>query len=327
MSDEDEGPQVSFAFYEEEPSSVFTIFTTTTYTISMYEETMSAEAIRGKREIKMLGKKAISYPSQSELRDSFGTVVYLNNNKEIFFEKDKTLFHFEMDNITDNNEKIFEDILSSFRFLSESEECHEIDKPFTVVLEDKIFYYGQEIGTFADGKIIIPFGGEGEKYSFPGNPQKLSLLFGYPVYDDTLIIAEPRALSLSQKPEMTYDCSGPLKPPSPYFYCETNGKNYLEQYEFGPGMGFGTGGGDTLFWHKMYLKNIDGRDIVFAGALTGDTFFTDLPEDDPFMPAMQKEKERLQSRKYLDEIIQNTANKEKERIWNGVVHSFSLEKE
>lgn len=304
ISDEDVGYQFATLPKNRKPEkrSYFKIFTTDK------DMNINALEIKEKKNINFLGYDATSY-------------LFKNNDKRIVFKKDDIFFHIMIDNIITENETILDDILLSLRFLSDSEECREINKPETVVLDNEIYYFGEKIGRFDNGKFFISF--QGSLYSFSGNSENLSKI-NIANIDD---IYYYKGISINlpnenrEKTNILYECTSSLLLSKPYFYCKTNGENYLTQYEFGEDYRrFSTGGGFVLKWKKIYIKNIDGKDIVFEGILEGDSYdYTDAPS--------QSKIQIIESKKYLDEIKENTLNKEKEKTWNDLVKSFSVEKE
>jgi len=304
ISDENVGYQFTTLPKNRKPEkrSYFRILTTDK------DMNINALEIKEKKNIVFLGYEATSY-------------LFKDNDKRIVFKKDDIFFHIMIDSIITENETILDDILLSFRFLPDSEECREINKPKTTVLDNKIYYFGEKIGTVNNGKIFISF--QGNLYSFSGDPKNLSKM--NIVNIDDIYYYKGISINLPNKNReennILYECTSSLLPSSPYFYCETNGEDYLTQYEFGKDYRqFSTGGGFALKWKKIYIRDIDGKDIVFEGILEGESYdYTDAPS--------QSEIQRIESKKYLDEIRKNALNKEKEKIWNDLVKSFSTEKE
>jgi hypothetical protein len=281
-----------------EKRSYFNIFTINE------DMAINASEIKEEKSIKFLEYNAIQY-------------TFKNNNKRIVFKKDDTFFHIIIDEIIKENEIILDDILSSFRFLSNNEGCHEINKPGTIILGDKIYYYGTEIGSFNNGRISISF--QENTYSFLGNPEHLSKMNVGNIED----VYYYKKLSINlpntnhKESPILYECSSPLLPSRPYFYCNTNEKDYLTQYEFGKDYRqFSTGGGFPLEWKKIHIKNINNKNIIFEGVLDGDT--SDSTD--------QKDIQKIKSKNYLDEIKQSSINKENEKMWESLVQSFSIEK-
>ncbi len=266
--------------------------------------------VKEKEGIDFLGRKATSY-------------IFKDGDRVVVFEKDGVFFRLGMNDITTENEEVLEGILSSFRFLAESEICQETNKPGTVVVGDEIYYYGEKIGSFDNGKIFISF--QGSTYSFQGDPQYLSK---YPMIDAFKGVYFYKDISINlpnenrEERKILYECSSSLLPSKPYFYCETNGEDCLAQYEFGENYRqFSTGGGFLLKWKKIYIKNINGEDVVFEGYLTGDSY--DIAES----PTLgQEEIGRIKSKKHLDEIKGDKANQKKVEEWDQLVKSFSIKK-
>lgn len=300
ISDEDEGYQFSTLPENKPPEkrSYLSIFTTNE------DMLIDISAIAEKKNIDFLGYDAISY-------------LMNNGNERIVFKKNNIYFHVMIDDAIIENQAILDDILSSFRFLSDSEECTEINKPSIVVLKNDIYYHGKKIGTLNNGKIYISF--LESIYSFVGNPKDLTKInFGN---IDDIYYYKDLSINLPNKNReevhIQYECTSSLLPSKPYFYCETNKENYLTQYEFGEDFRQLSSSGEFPFkWKKIYIKNIGGKDIVFEGVLEGDTYYSiDFPS--------QQEIDRIQSKEYLESIIQKNVNKEKEKIWEDMVRSFS----
>jgi len=302
ISDENVGYQFSTLPKDREPErrSYFMVFTTNE------DMVINASEIKEEKKLKLLGYDATSY-------------TFKNNDKRIVFKKDDTFFHMMIDNITAENKTILDDVFSSFRFLSDSEKCQEVNKPGTIISGDKIYYYGTEIGSFSNGKIYISF--QGNTYFFTGNPKYLrkdEMIEGVYFYKDISINLPDNK---HKEPKIIYECTDSLLPLKPYFYCNTNGNNYLTQYEFGENYRqFSTGGGFSLKWKKIYIKNISGKNIIFEGFLEGDTYnLTESPT--------QAEVQKIKSKEYLDKINQNASNKKNEKEWDTLIESFSAEKE
>ncbi len=124
--------------------------------------------------------------------------------------------------------------------------------------------------------------------------------------------------------EVSYKCDGPLiyesnDDPAPNYYCETNGRDNLTQYEFSPanGTGFATGGGYITGWYKLYIKKFGNKNIFFFGNLKGDTYDTDIDSAD------SKKFKKLSQKAYLDEILRDEENKKRIAEWDKIFENIS----
>jgi len=317
ISDKNEDYQLRIDSTGLKQQSSFSIFTTDK------DMAISKDDITKTEQINLLGQTATSYTLDTKILtgDGLGNQTTLHEtNKRIVLKKDGIYYHFMLNNITDESRETLEGILASVRFLTASEQCRETKKPGIVVLDGIIYYGGDKMAEYKDGKIILS--DEATTYAFPGDPQNLFAIADVEqsrgVYHyANLTINLPRENSGEQK--IIYQCTSPLLPDSPYFYCNTNGKDYLEQYEFGEDYRqFSTGGGYDLKWKKIYIRDIGGKNFVFEGVLDGDSYDVSA--------GPSPELDRIKSKKYLDEIIKTAANKDNEKMWKGIVDSFSLNK-
>lgn len=143
----------------------------------------------------------------------------------------------------------------------------------------------------------------GKTIHFPGNYQDLSFgsadfppfnadgfsLYGitfYPQYRGPYAVYRP-----IDSNKISYVCDGPLVfnsdgSPRPFQYCETNGKDYLTQYEHsGAATGFSTGADYTEFWQKIYIRRINGENLIFSGYVPGQVVLTNDPTQDEIISA------------------------------------------
>lgn len=192
------------------------------------------------------------------------------------------------------------------------------------IKNNKIFFYNEEKG-FVDGnKLNIKL--DGWIISFDGNPANIT--FGEPAgatnfyYNNLEISDQAKCPYAICKPvnEVNYKCDGPLiykknGDPAPNYYCETNGKDSLTQYEFSPanGNGFATGGEYDTKWYKLYIKKFGNKNIFFFGNLKGDTYYLDD----------SKKREKLSQKTYLDEILRDEENRKRIAEWNKIVENVS----
>jgi hypothetical protein len=74
--------------------------------------------------------------------------------------------------------------------------------------------------------------------------------------------------------EIIYECNGPLEKGNRYKNCETNGKDYLEQFELDQ-QGFNIGVADTLplVWSKIYIKKFGDKNIVLKSFIHSDKYY------------------------------------------------------
>lgn len=132
--------------------------------------------------------------------------------------------------------------------------------------------------------------------------------------------------------EITFSCDGPLayekgvEEQLPSFYCETNGEDFLEQYEFNSiPVQLGTGGGFAEYWKKIYIRKIDGENFVFMGALNGEGAHDRGKEYNTITPSGQEEYEKYANKAYLDQILADPENQERIASWDAFVESFRIE--
>ena len=254
---ESEGSQLKLNYYPpyqrdmtKGPAS-FKIFTN-------YENISVDESkVDGKRYFEIDGESAILYMLNYSYKKTWtefdGTVI---------FEKDGIFYSFEIRDITPKYFEKLEDIISSFRFLPDSEECDEIHRAGIFVRDGIIFEDGEEIGAFSEGK--ISFCSAENEYSFSGDPESFHKDRMANTYYKRIRISPPHEYWEDSGPKITYECDSSLVPSQPYFYCETNGKDYLEQYEFG--RSYRRVAPETTtesYWRKILVKKINGVDVLF----------------------------------------------------------------
>ena len=157
------------------------------------------------------------------------------------------------------------------------------------VKDNKIFYSGEErvfiendiLNIILDGK-IISFPGDIEKIGFvPINTFK-QFYYGDKEHPNLLIftgsvVGPYKTYEPTEK--VNYECNGSLADNGnlDFYLCETNGENFLTQFEFNAAdsLGFATGGGVDATWRKIYIKKVGDIDLIFIGRL--DQFF-DYPK-------------------------------------------------
>lgn len=105
-----------------------------------------------------------------------------------------------------------------------------------------------------------------------------------------------------------FQCDGPFVKDSAYFYCETNKKDFLSQYEFnGTGAFIGSTGGDFLKdWRKIYVRQVGDKQIFFLLHLKGEFLSTDEAKDKKNAVGLQ-----IASKEYLDSILKDPENKKR----------------
>ena len=235
------------------------------------------------------------------------------------------------------------------------------------VENNEIFYEGKKRGYLVDNKIFIEFKENVYSFNFQNDFDNLTLydmnsVFQNIIWYQSLNINLPEEMDI----KILYKCTSPLIRGNSYEYCETNGEDYLVQYEFG-GMyrQFGTGGGHFESWKKIFIKKIDNKNIIFEGFLEGSSLSTDtsfitydavniyksllkynLIEDlnlnnelenertdksfakfnEVLEPVYAKMRRIVESKKYLDKVKNDHINLEKEEKWQKTIDSFSLEK-
>ena len=205
-----------------------------------------------------------------------------------------------------------------------------------VVVKDGIIYYNREKRGSVTGEKITVIFGDKEEITLEGEPGKLMLggiidenEFSQFTYDDlhvTTRICGPYMIYRQVK-NPTYACDGSFMTDNegnqePHYYCDTNGKDYISQYEFNgvtsycseDGTGFATGGEVTKTWNKMYMKKINGKNIYIFGMLKQD--FIDLYE------AKEGVYQNTISKKYLDTLLSDNENKETVKKWDTIVQSL-----
>ena len=110
----------------------------------------------------------------------------------------------------------------------------------------------------------------------------------------------------------------------PWFYCETNGEDWLTQYEFSgaEGLVIMTGGGYGERWYKLYLKKVKGENLIFIGTLSGD----DIDTEDSYEGGAEalKKMRAVSSKAYLDELLKKEDNIKKIAEWDAFVKSFDI---
>lgn len=132
--------------------------------------------------------------------------------------------------------------------------------------------------------------------------------------------------------KITYRCDGSLAKTGdkvgeytkdePYFDCQTNGRDFLTQYEFNGAAGapiLTTGGDYGKKWNKIYIKRLDGLNYIFMGSLS-------LNYEDNWSSDYSMEKFReLSSRDALNELLKAPFNTKSLALWQMLIDSFRIE--
>lgn len=188
------------------------------------------------------------------------------------------------------------------------------------IVDNMIYLYNTKRGWIKDNRIFIEF--EDSIYSFEFAEDFENLYFN-PIQGYEHII-EYKGVSIilpteKHKIQIVYKCSGPLLHNQPYEYCETNEIDFLTQYEFGQAFGQFTSGANTTFhWNKIAIIKKLNDNVIFNSSLLGDIY-------DPTDQPVPSEIERIKSKEYLDLILQNKKNIEKQQQFKKIVDSFKLE--
>ncbi|MCK4795938.1 MAG: hypothetical protein KAT05_01080 [Spirochaetes bacterium] len=229
-------------------------------------------------------------------------------------------------NLKEDNQS---NITEQYQYLNESEdnidnrEDENTIEDSIKVIDGDIYSYGNKIGFIEEDSIninldkkVFTFSGDINKIYF-WEPNEKIIVFSY----DNLGISSGlyRPNSGRSPIEIVYSCSGPLVDIENIRveYCETNGVNYLTQYEFSDlsSSGFGTGGGTSWMWYKLYIKKINGVDFVLQGIIGDD--WIDGPN---FYTQKQNEKYNILSKKkYLDDLLRKKKVNENIENWDNFV--------
>ena len=133
-----------------------------------------------------------------------------------------------------------------------------------------------------------------------------------------------------QNQKISFKCDGSLvqpsdKKPIPTFYCSTNGKDYLTQYEFQTASVFPmitTGGEYSVAWKKVFIKKSSGFNYFFLGNLGRN----EPGYDDYWIAGDSAEKYAAKSsKKALDNLVKYPPNSTKIAEWQKIADSFRVE--
>lgn len=213
--------------------------------------------------------------------------------------------------------------------------------PDDLTLKGNKLYFPEdtEIGSINGGVISIRLGEN--TVSFAGSTDKIipGLPFTIPpfMYDGLLILDRVAGPYNIYKPlgSVNYKCDGPLlhynqgdsmkigRKDIPYFYCETDGKSNLSQYEFSATRtGFATGDIPTERWYKLYIKRINDQNVFFIGDLDDDEY---IYNTDTYVNSGNEGNDKykeVSSRSHLDKILQMENNKKKVEAWDNFVQNI-----
>ncbi|MFA5829993.1 MAG: hypothetical protein WC843_05915 [Candidatus Gracilibacteria bacterium] len=143
----------------------------------------------------------------------------------------------------------------------------------------------------------------------------------YPPYGVNQTIETP-----AENAKITYKCDGSLAKKAganyPNFYCETNGKDALTQYEFSAADGYPiltTGADYGESWDKIYIKKVNGLNYIFRGGVSFD--------DKGIWSSDQSEEKynMLTAKTYLDDLLKAPEFTKSMALWKPIVDSFKVE--
>ncbi len=250
---------------------------------------------------------------------------------------------------------------------TESQTKSEIADPNIPVLKDKdIYCNNQKVGKFENGRIYMKVydqvvsvaqtaltsGSQGidglscmYEYTYDDVPQTIYRGFSYNDLEISPKLYSPYRINQTietpaENAKITYKCDGSLAKQMlertkkytenfPNFYCETNGKDYLTQYEFGAADGYPvltTGAEVGESWEKIYIKKVAGLNYIFRGSVwrvggnaddSNIWWSIDEPED---------KYKRVTSKSNLDELIKDPEFTKSLALWQPIVDSFKVEK-
>jgi|GEM_PF-1453301 hypothetical protein len=200
------------------------------------------------------------------------------------------------------------------------------DLPESVTVSDsKIFFYEKEAGYIEDSIIHIRM--EDGYVSFKGELGKIT---PYPFerksgfFYDGLEVSDTVACRYAIcefYDTVSYACDGPIiKKESlitpQWAGCESNGKDYLAQYEFdaGNGNGFTTGGEVDYSWYRFYMRRFGDKDLFFFGNM-GESWWEGNPDPNA---------EHIKTKAYLDELLTDETNKQTIARWDEFVNSLDF---
>jgi len=252
------------------------------------------------------------------LDNSPGFLVSLPSIERRIIQNKKGVFQIDLSHFTESENDIKENFINSFSFASNQEQC--LSRPYKPTIINNYLY--QDTQLIAEQKDSnITFTDSDSQFKIQNS--KLNLfqkdhMLDSKYYYKGLSINLPNKRYQNQK--IIYQCTSPLLANQPYFDCQTNNSDFLTQYEFGKDYyQFSTGGGFPLTWKKIYIKRINGIEIVFEGQLAADNYW---PTDDNTQELI----DRIESKEYLEYIKSLPINKYNEQVWEQIVESFDIYK-
>jgi len=250
--------------------------------------------------------------------NSQGLLVSLPNLERRIIQNDKGVFQIDLSNFTSSEKDVKENFLNSFSFVTNQEQCFSrVYQP--TIINNYLYQDTQLIAQQNDS--YITFTDSASQFTIQS--AKLDLfqkdyMLDSKYYYNGLSINLPNKKYQNQK--ILYQCTSPLLASQPYFDCQTNNSDFLTQYEFGKDYyQFSTGGGFPLTWKKIYIKRINGMDIIFEGRLAADNYW---PTDDNTQELI----DRIESKEYLEYVKSLPINKYNEQVWENIVESFDIYK-
>ena len=214
--------------------------------------------------------------------------------------------------------------------------------------DDYIYCDNEKVGKFLDGRIYVKI--YDKVVSFESNELNKDLVvcayerdfvkeeWNYAGISYNGLEISPRIYSpygiyqAVETPEdnskITFNCDGSLVQKGstgdvPNFYCETNNKDYLTQYEFQGASGYmitTTGGEYYEGWVKVYIKGTGGLNYFFLGKIPAD-YSESLASD----LATPEEFKRLTQKSYLDEVLTKFSESPLLESWDKIVNTFKVE--
>lgn len=211
------------------------------------------------------------------------------------------------------------------------------------VIDGKIYNFSVERGIILDGAlagkmqirldhdILATFQGDPKYLTFwngmyggEDRPDSdFDYFFKYKYIEVTTQLQTPYGQGLSTlKKGVSYNCNGPFIVDREFFYCETNKKDFLSQYEKNGAESFVvTTGGDydpevDGYWKKMYVRKIGNTDVFFIVNLI----------DPGTMKANQEDNVEVNrnSKEYLDSLLTLAENKSMIKDVDAFVKSMEL---
>lgn len=245
-----------------------------------------------------------------------GFLISLPSTERRVIQNKKGVFQIDLINFTESENDIKENFLNSFSFAANQEQC--LSRAYQPAIINNYLY--QDTQLIAEQKDSnITFTDSDSQFTIQN--AKLDLfqkdyMLDSKYYYNGLSINLPNERYQNQK--IIYQCTSPLLANQPYFDCQTNNSDFLTQYEFGKDYyQFSTGGGFPLTWKKIYIKRINGIDIIFEGRLAADNYW---PTDENTQELI----DRIESKEYLEYIKSLPINKYNEQVWEKTVESLGI---